>query len=695
MKTTFGHRTILGIAAKSLMALCLLSLPSSTLVAKEPEAYEAMLKNALRTIKNNQHEKLRNTLTGLTEQVQGEVDPAKRIQAAVLLAAHYWESNYRLSRYYLGIAEALRDPTRIEFSRYDYEIQHMKIRFRHAALLDDETKEEIESLLKKNPEEPIRHSLVEMLLDTNQALDRNGDYLETYQKFYTAYPRTIRKDRFIKTAAEIHQAQGDHEKYTRSLETLLDQYPASAEGIWALEELIKLAKDASRDKYAFTYALLKKVYRNSSHDKALQTRVLSLLETPLRPNRKEEAQLLDLTEKVKVYCSLGMLDEAMKLAASAATKADPEMKKELVAWMAYISSEKGDHPLALKGFAAVPEVVAKDLLFQEAQAKSLMNSQKFAAAGDAYLSLLKDNNNYRYRWYYFWNLLASGNLTSASQFITSSKNRAFNEIDYRRDAGLYWEARTLLSSGKIEAAIDLLKPILTKSTPTYYTMSARAAIAHAQAVQDKKKASLDRNQRQDSRSPVVFAAYHPKAAKTDQLGRSDRIPFASYVHEISRVLDIDAYLILAIMRSESDFNSRALSNAGAQGLMQLMPYTAIRLSRLFEDPEFRLDQLQVSDTNITYGSLYLSLLLHYYGGHEIPAVAAYNAGPTIVNKWLKECRDCPNDAFVEFIPYAETRNYVKKVMSTFTAFRVQETQSAPDFMTKKLPTTLPDTENIF
>ncbi len=160
-------------------------------------------------------------------------------------------------------------------------------------------------------------------------------------------------------------------------------------------------------------------------------------------------------------------------------------------------------------------------------------------------------------------------------------------------------------------------------------------------------------------------------------------------------MEIDPYLILAIMRSESGFNSRALSNAGAQGLMQLMPYTAIRLSRLFEDSEFKLDQLQVADTNITYGSLYLSLLLHYYGGHEIPAVAAYNAGPNIVNKWLRECQDCPNDAFVEFIPYAETRNYVKKVMSTYTAFRLQETQSAPDFMSKKLPTKMPETENIF
>ncbi|MBC7533334.1 MAG: lytic transglycosylase domain-containing protein [Oligoflexus sp.] len=685
----------------SLCTACLLSsslLFSASLQAKEPEAYEVMLKKALRTIKDEQQDKLRSTLAGLTEQVQGEVEPTKRMQAAILLAAHYWESNYRLSRYYLGIAEALKDPTIPEFNHYDAEIEHMKIRFRHAALLDVETKKEIETQLLKNPEEPIRHSLVEMLLDTNQALDKEDDYLAVYKKYYSGYPRTIRKDRFIKKAALIYAHQDDNEKYIKTVEVLLDQYPASEEATWALEELIKLAKE-EKPKYSFTYGLLKKVYRNSSDDKTQQQKILVLLDSPLRKTSDAQPGVLELTEKVKVYCFLGLLDDGFKLAQTNSNKAETpvELKQELLGWMAYIYSEKGEHSIALQTFDQAKEITGSNIMFKEAQAKSMMNSQKFADASTAYLALLKRNNHYRYRWYYFWNLLASGDLKAASQYIVSSKDKAFNEIDFRKDAGLYWEGRTLLSSGKIAAAVDLLKPLLSRANPGFYTMSARAAITHAQAVQDKKKASLDLSPDKDNPSAAqpIFAAYHPKNLKADKLERSDRIPFASYVHEIAPSMDIDPYLILAIMRSESGFNSRALSQAGAQGLMQLMPYTAVRLSRLFEDSDFKLDQLQTADTNITYGSLYLSLLLHYYGGHEIPAVAAYNAGPTIVNKWLKECQGCPNDAFVEFIPYGETRNYVKKVMSTFTAFRLQETQSPPDYMQKKLPSNLPETENIF
>jgi len=672
---------------------------SATLEAKdnEPEAYEVMLKKALRTIKDEQHEKLRSTLAGLTDQVQSEIEPAKRMQASIMLAAHYWESNYRLSRYYLGIAEALKDPTIPDFNRYDAEIEHMKIRFRHAALLDNETKKEIEIQLLKNPEEPIRHSLVEMLLDTDQALDRDDDFLAVYRKYYSSYPRAIRKDRFIKKAALIYQTKADSEKYVKTLETLLDQFPASEEATWALEELMKLAKDPEMNQYSFTYSLLKKVYRNSSHDKAQQDRILALLATPLRKVPRAKPELLELTERVRVLCYLGLLDDALKLAQFNSTKPETPkaMQTELLGWMGYIYSEKGEHTLALQTFDQAKDQTSSNIMFKEAQAKSMMNSQKFAEASTAYLGLLKRNNHYRYRWYYFWNLLASGDLKAASNFIVSSKDKAFNEIDYRKDAGLYWEGRTLLSSGKMAAAVDLLKPLLGKEVPGYYTMSARAAIIHAQAVIDKKKAGLDPSETKENVSKSFLVAFHPKNLKEDKFERSDRIPFASYVHQISSTMDIDPYLILAIMRSESGFNSRALSQAGAQGLMQLMPYTAVRLSRLFDDPDFKLDQLTTADTNITYGSLYLSLLLHYYGGHEIPAVAAYNAGPTIVNKWLKECQGCPNDAFVEFIPYGETRNYVKKVMSTFTAFRLQETQSPPDFMQKKLPSTLPDTDNIF
>lgn len=672
----------------------LLTLPAR---AADVEDYEVTLKKALRTIKEEKQEKLRSTLANLADQVQSDIEPAKRMQAAVMLAAHYWETNYRLSRYYLGIAEALRDPTVPDTNRFEAEIEHLKIRFRHAALLDAETKKELEAQLLKNPEEPLRLSLVEMLLDTNDALKKDEDFLTTYRKYYLGYPRTVKKDRFLKKAAAIHVARKDDVKYFKTLEALTDQYPVTEEASWAVDTLMKHAGGAQKPAYSFTYPLLKKIYRNSSHDKAQQDRVLGLLNTPLRKSDKMPAKKLDVIERVRMLGYLGIHEEALKLAQFEALRAETPaaLKSELQAWVGYIYSEKGDHAAALAAFEKVPQETTRSSLFKEAQSKSLMNSQKFADAAKGYQNLLKRNpDNNRYRWYYFWNLLASGNLDEASRFMVSSQDKAFNEVDFRKDASLYWQARTLLGSGKLEEATEVLKPLLSRPTPSFYSMSAKAALTNAQAVIDKKRMRADNDGVAQVQQPVMVA-FRARNLQEPEPERSDRIPYASYVHDLSKEMDIDPYLILSIMRSESNYNSRALSQAGAQGLMQIMPYTAVRLARLFEDQDFKLENLQSSDMNITYGSLYLSMLLHYYRGHEIPAVAAYNAGPTVVNKWLKECQSCPIDAFVEFIPYAETRNYVKKVMSTYTAFRLQETQSTPDYMQKELPSSLPETDHIF
>lgn len=672
----------------------LLSLPA---FAGEGTEYEATLKKALRTIKEEKQEKLRSTLANLSDQVQSDMEPAKRMQAAVMLAAHYWETNYRLSRYYLGIAEALRDPTAPDMNRFEAEIEHLKIRFRHAALLDLETKKELEGQLVKNPEEPLRLSLVEMLLDTNDALKKDEDFLVAYRKYYLGYPRTVKKDRFLKKAAAIHSFRKDDVKYFKTLESLTDQYPVTEEAGWAVETLMKHATNGLKPVYNFTYPLLKKIYRNSSHDKAQQDRILALLNTPLRKTAQAPAKKLDVVERVRMLNYLGIHDEALKLAQFEALRGETPaaLKSELQAWIGYIHSEKGDHAAALTAFEKVPGETARNTIFKEAQSKSMMNSQKFADAATGYQNLLKRNpDNNRYRWYYFWNLLASGNLDAASTFMSQSQDKAFNEKDYRKDASLYWQARTLLGSGKLEEATEVLKPLLTRPTPSFYSMSAKAALTRAQAVIQKKRMRAENDPVAQVQQPVMVA-FHARDLNEPEPERSDKIPYSSYVHELSKEMDIDPYLILSIMRSESNYNSRALSQAGAQGLMQIMPYTAVRLARAFEDQDFKLENLQSSDTNITYGSLYLSMLLHYYRGHEIPAVAAYNAGPIVVNKWLKECQNCPIDAFVEFIPYAETRNYVKKVMSTYTAFRQQETATTPDFMQKELPTTFPETEHIF
>jgi soluble lytic murein transglycosylase-like protein len=132
-------------------------------------------------------------------------------------------------------------------------------------------------------------------------------------------------------------------------------------------------------------------------------------------------------------------------------------------------------------------------------------------------------------------------------------------------------------------------------------------------------------------------------------------------------------LILAIVRQESRFSHKAVSPAGAAGLMQLMPATAAQFADKLDlayDKETLLDP----EANVAIGSAYLEHLIRYYGGSYILALAAYNAGPARVGQWLKEYGDprlSPDDPmlWVDMIPFRETRLYVTAVMYATQVYR--------------------------
>lgn len=124
-------------------------------------------------------------------------------------------------------------------------------------------------------------------------------------------------------------------------------------------------------------------------------------------------------------------------------------------------------------------------------------------------------------------------------------------------------------------------------------------------------------------------------------GSSD---YHSIVHEKAANYDMDPSLIKAVIKTESNWNNRAVSRAGAKGLMQLMPGTAMDMNvRNPFDPE----------ENIEGGTKYLKLLIEKFDGDLTLALAAYNAGPKTVEK------------FGYVPPITETRQYVKKVLSLY------------------------------
>lgn len=138
----------------------------------------------------------------------------------------------------------------------------------------------------------------------------------------------------------------------------------------------------------------------------------------------------------------------------------------------------------------------------------------------------------------------------------------------------------------------------------------------------------------------------------------------------------DPYLIASIMREESAFNPEAMSRAGAMGMMQLMPSTARFIAKKTAAPDFKTSELLISHTNIRLGSRYLDYLLGIFDGNIIQAVAAYNAGPGAVRTWTQKYSNEP-DEFIESIPYPETREYTKRVISTYDRY-LRLSEAAPE-----------------
>lgn len=137
--------------------------------------------------------------------------------------------------------------------------------------------------------------------------------------------------------------------------------------------------------------------------------------------------------------------------------------------------------------------------------------------------------------------------------------------------------------------------------------------------------------------------------------------YRSYIETSAAHYSADPYLVAAVVKHESKFQPRARSDGGALGLMQLMPATAAWIARQLDEP-FTEDDLYDPALNIRYGVWYLAELEAEFGGNDILALAAYNAGRGNVREWMERYRWNEQFDEIEAIPYPETRLYVRRVL---------------------------------
>ena len=307
-------------------------------------------------------------------------------------------------------------------------------------------------------------------------------------------------------------------------------------------------------------------------------------------------------------------------------------------------------------------------------------------------------------WGIGWTFFLKGDYKEAHEVFA----RLYSSYENRKY--LYWKARSLEASG--EEATDLYSALLNNERDFYSLMtykklkaaggklakdqskifkSAAPVETISQKKNDRIEALMDLGFSKEALSELIRLSKNMSSmedivyacSKFQEIGRYDysvrlakKLPPVENLHQflypraywatverLAERYDIDPLLVLAIVREESRFDADARSIAGALGLMQLMPKTAYRLdNRLGLGIENSYEILNTKN-NLHLGTYYLSSLVKEFGSYTY-AIAAYNAGENIVNKWRKQRRYRSADEFIEDIPYEETRNYVKRVLTS-------------------------------
>jgi soluble lytic murein transglycosylase len=145
-------------------------------------------------------------------------------------------------------------------------------------------------------------------------------------------------------------------------------------------------------------------------------------------------------------------------------------------------------------------------------------------------------------------------------------------------------------------------------------------------------------------------------------------PFTETVQSATAEFGFEPELVWAVMREESTYRPAIESPVGARGLMQIMPPTGERIANALGVAGFEAGSLYEPAVNVRFGTYYLNDLLAQFGGSRPLAIAAYNAGPEAVSRWIAPEPPVEEDRFVESVPYGETRRYVRKVLRSYQVY---------------------------
>jgi len=551
------------------------------------------------------------------------------------------------------------------------------------------------------------------------ALFEAGDLkaaLAAYTQFSTRH--SLGKDHIdaLHRTAQCQETLGALSTAAQMYRTIYLQYPASALSPGALEHLKALEKKGVKGATSFS---AEEQYRRgvlllANNRPSAAAWVFSAIP---RANLPEE--LLARIELKSGQAAIkqrhySLAEPYLKRAAAAHS---PTIRDEARLMLARLEERQGVSDMALSRLltlASEKGVLADDALLEAALINK--HSGRFAEASQILQRLIREfpasDLSSRAGWELAWGQYLSGDLAAAEE----SLRRLFKDAVYR-ERSLYWYARTQERQNKSVYASQSYKLLMQEYPFGFYAAWHRLhaspatgwpavpaglpepplpegsqriqALASVGMMQEARTelASLKAKALDKDAAPGLARLQHLAgdlhgSIVTFHQNRPATIdhanlpfwaigfprPFAELFSRYSGANGLSDALVLSLAKAESSFRSDVKSHAGAIGLMQLMPATA-RMTAGSKGKKFNPLMLIEPEYNIRLGTKHLRELLDRYHQDTVYTLAAYNAGAGAVNRWRKSFGELPRDEFIENIPYFETREYVKKIISFMAIYR--------------------------
>lgn len=317
-------------------------------------------------------------------------------------------------------------------------------------------------------------------------------------------------------------------------------------------------------------------------------------------------------------------------------------------------------------------------------------------------------------WEAFWYNYKQKRFKTCIKLATSHQNLYPNAKDAPRL--LYWKGKALYNERRQKEAKEVFEKVIKDYPISYYAFlsSRQLKISKANKLINKKLVqkydidSISKNLFNDDILLLSLVNYndfetieefkiddefikswiynkkqmYPESIKTaqDALENANNIGFSDYrlkliypvrfeklINKYAFKYKISPYLFLSLVREESHFNPDAKSPVGALGLSQIMPSTATHI----EGKTVSKQELMDVENNIRIGEKYFNYITQHFNGNVYLAILSYNAGFGNVEKWLNDSNISAKeiDEFVENVPFSETKNYIKKILTSYWTYQ--------------------------